>query len=220
LGAYHWNSLICQLLYPFIESVEIVLRNAIHNGASKKFRTVNWFDIVIVDGKTKMILDETKKSLKKRKKHFNAADIVSNLTLGFWVTLIRQRTYANQFNENRLWPDLIPVVFPNFARANNERQNIAKRFEEIKIIRNRLFHHEPIWKFKHAQTEQQCIVQLRRKFNDILKAIGWISKNKKDALRDFGFVTSFKEHCSQEILDQYKLKGLAIIKKYENFTSK
>lgn len=76
-----------------------------------------------------------------------------------------------------MWPDLIPLVFPYYPRGNDERKNISDRFEEIKLIRNRLFHHEPIWKFRNAKTSEECIIELRRKFNDIFKIAGQITKN-------------------------------------------
>lgn len=211
IGAYHWNLLICQRLYPFIHSVEIALRNSIHQAASKKFETEFWFDIVITDGKSRSILEDTKNDLSRRFKHVSASDIVAALTFGFWTTLIKQKTYANSHNPNRLWPDLIPLVFPYFPRGDDERKNISDRFEEIKLIRNRLFHHEPIWKFKKAKTSQECIAELRRKFNDIFKAIGWISKYKRNCLREFGFVESFKNDCTLEVLESYMKKGTEVL---------
>jgi hypothetical protein len=207
IGAYHWNLLICQTLYPFIHAVEIALRNAIHHAATKKFKTEFWFEIVVTDGKSKSILEDTKNDLSRRFKQVSASDIVAALTFGFWTTLIKQKTYTDQFNPNRLWPDLIPAVFPHYARGHDERKNISKRFEEIKLIRNRLFHHEPIWKFKNAKTPQECITELNRKFKDIFKAIGWMSKHKRNCLREFGFVESFKDNCTLEVLESYRAKG-------------
>ena len=104
--------------------------------------------------------------------------------------MLKQKSYTDQFNPNRLWPDLIPSVFPYYARGQDDRKNISNRLEEIRLIRNRLFHHEPIWKFRGAKTSEECIAELRRKFNDIFKAIGWISKHKRNCLREFGFVES------------------------------
>jgi len=66
IGAYHWNLLICETLYPFIHSVEIALRNSIHQAATRRFETEFWFDIVVTDGKSKAILDDTKKDLNRR----------------------------------------------------------------------------------------------------------------------------------------------------------
>ncbi|KTD47903.1 Abi-like protein [Legionella quinlivanii] len=210
IGAYHWNLLISQALYPFIHSVEIALRNSIHHAATQKFQTEFWFEFVIKDGKSKSILTETKNDLSKRFENFSASDIVAGLTFGFWTTLIKQKTYTDQFNPHRLWPDLIPSVFPHYARGNDDRKNISKRFEEIRLIRNRLFHHEPIWKFKKANTPQECIAELRRKFNDIFKAIGWMSTHKRNNLREFGFVEFFKNHCTLEVLESYCVKGSQI----------
>lgn len=211
IGAYHWNLLVCQQLYPFIHSVEIALRNAIHEAATNKFGTEFWFDIVVVDGKSKAIIDDTRKDLDRRLGTVTASDLVAALTFGFWVTLIKQKVYADQYNVNRLWPDLIPIVFPQYARGNDERKNISKRFDEIKLIRNRLFHHEPIWKFKKAKSPQECIAELRSKFNDIFKAIGWISSSKRNCLREFGFVESFKTNCTLETLELYMIKGEKIM---------
>lgn len=115
IGAYHWNLLVCQQLYPFIHSVEIALRNAIHQAAINKFGTEFWFDKVVVDGKSKLIIEDTKTKLARRLNTITASDLVAALTFGFWVTLIKQKVYADQYNINRLWPDLIPVFFPHYA---------------------------------------------------------------------------------------------------------
>ena len=106
---------------------------------------------------------------------------------------------------------MISSVFPHYARGHDDRKNISKRFEEIRLIRNRLFHHEPIWKFRNAKTSEECIAELRRKFNDIFKAIGWISTYKRNCLREFGFVALFKDNCTLEMLEHYKKKGEEIL---------
>lgn len=81
------------------------------------------------------------------------------------------------------------------------------------MIRNRLFHHEPIWKFKNANSPQECIAELRKKFNDVFKALGWISNYKRNFLREFGFVELFKINCTLEILELYKANGKHIMEK-------
>ena len=204
IGAYHWNLLMCQALYPFIHSAEVALRNAINIAIAQKFNTKDWFDIVIKDKVSIDILTNVKKEL-ARKKQFNHADIVASLTFGFWTSLLKKKIYRDQYNKERLWPDLIPVVFPRYERkGGDDRKNIAQRFEEIKLIRNRLFHHEPIWKFKDSISPESCIAELRRKFNDIYKAIGWISKSKQEYLKKFGFVESFKVQCTGEMLEKFR----------------
>ena len=172
---------------------------------------------MVVDGKTKAIICETKKDLDNDCTYCTASiQCGTNLSV-FWVTLIKQKIYADQYNVTRLWPDLIPVVFPNYARGDDERKNISKRFDEIKLIRNRLFHHEPIWKFKRANSPEECIAELRSKFNDVFKAIGWISSYKRNCLREFGFVESFRANCTLEILEHFKTRGEKIMKEIVAF---
>jgi hypothetical protein len=49
-------------------------------------------------------------------------------------------------------------------RAIRTRANVSKRFQRIRILRNRIFHHEPIWYWQ----------DLPKQHADILEAIGWI----------------------------------------------
>ncbi len=193
---------MCQALYPFMHAAEVALRNGIHQAVSRKFNDENWFEFVVQDGKSKAIIYDLKKEL-SRKKEYATNDIIASLTFGFWVNLLKQKTYRDQFYSYRLWPDLIPQVFPRYKRSGaDDRKDIFQRFEEIKLIRNRLFHHEPIWKFKNAITPSESISQLWKKFNDIYKAIGWISK--QTALKEFGFVEFFKSNCQSDVLENYK----------------
>lgn len=195
IGAYHWNLMICSDLYPFIHSAEIALRNALHQALSEKFNTEYWFDEITLSYEASQMLHKARQQLIKYNKKIESPDIVASLTFGFWLTLLQNKLHANQQNSEKLWPQLIPIVFPHFARSESERKFISARFKEIKNLRNRLFHHEPIWKFDVNATVEKNIGLLRNKFEDIVKAIGWISKEKKFYLREFGFVERFKKNC-------------------------
>jgi hypothetical protein len=206
IGAYHWNLLICSTLYPFIQSAEIALRNAIHNALKEKFHTEYWFDQITLSYEAKQMVDKARAELQKRKAHIQAQDIVASLTFGFWLTLLQNKLHSNQSNPEKLWPQLIPIVFPHYKRGESERKLISARFREIKNIRNRLFHHEPIWKFDNDATAEKNISILRNKFEDIVKAIGWISKEKKVYLREFGFVDQFRSNCDINALREFQEK--------------
>jgi hypothetical protein len=205
VGAYHWNLLICQALYPFLHSAEVALRNGIHQAIIGKYQHENWFSFVVKGKKSLQLLEDLHKEL-SRKGYNKVDDTIAALTFGFWVNLLKQKTYRDRFNEHRLWPDLIPSVFPRYDRSagGDDRKQIYQRFEEIKLLRNRLFHHEPIWKFKNSSTANDSVAELRQKFNDVYKAIGWMSKPKQEYLKQFGFVEFFKQNCTMEVLEKYK----------------
>ncbi len=84
---------------------------------------------------------------------------MANLTLGFWLSLFRIRY------EQVLWPKLLEPVFPHCPRNQRTRQNAYLRLDQIRRLRNRVFHHEPIWRLPDL-SEQHLL---------ILETIGWIS---------------------------------------------
>lgn len=59
---------------------------------------------------------------------------------------------------------------PRTIRTIRTRANLSKRFQRIRILRNRIFHHEPVWYWQ----------DLRQQHADILEAIAWIEPAARD----------------------------------------
>ena len=89
----------------------------------------------------------------------SAGDLVSRLSFGFWSSL-----FKGQY-ERILWTRLLPDVFPHAPRRQRARKEISKRVDRIRRLRNRVFHHEPIWHLQDLEQQHQ----------QILETIGWIS---------------------------------------------
>ncbi|WP_346837948.1 hypothetical protein [Microbulbifer sp. SAOS-129_SWC] len=49
-------------------------------------------------------------------------------------------------------------------RRQRTRQNLSRRFQRIRYLRNRIFHHEPIWHWRDLTQQHQ----------ETLEAIAWI----------------------------------------------
>ena len=92
-------------------------------------------------------------------KNPSAGDLVSGLSLGFWVSL-----FKGQY-ERILWPRLLPDVFPHAPRRLRARKGISKRVDRIRRLRNRVFHHEPVWHLPDLEEQHHLI----------LETIGWIN---------------------------------------------
>lgn len=213
MGAYYWNLCISKHLYPFIHVAEITLRNAICLACQQYFMRENWLDLVVSkDNTAKDILSETKEELIRKKQSYCFGDIVAKLSFGFWQNLLKRRVYSDRNFKYCLWPNLLCEVFPQYHinELHKDKSQISKRFQEIRILRNRLFHHEPIWKFKTAYNATQSLQQLRNKFSDIYKAIGWMSKLKKNYLKHYGFLDDFYNHCNIDTLNQYMKNGIKL----------
>ncbi len=99
-----------------------------------------------------------KDELRKQQKPYEPGRVVAELKLGFWVSLLSTNY------EQRLWPKLLPTVFPYLPRSKRTRSTVAGRFQEIRRLRNRVSHHEPIYRSK----------TLAQHYRNIEEAIGWM----------------------------------------------
>lgn len=163
---YAWNIALSESLYPSIQILEIVLRNSINRAMSQEFGRVDWYDAEnIITLRERDKVNKAKKSLAVMGKPIEAGRVVAELSFGFWTALMDRRY------EQVLWRKLIKPCFPYMPRHLRTRKNILGRFEKIRRLRNRIFHHEPIWFWENLENQHK----------DILEAISWI----EPAARDF-----------------------------------
>lgn len=168
LARYFWNVGLSEALYPSLQSAEVALRNGLHRAATQLFKTDLWFDLsrVPFDPFVRNEVASARGALFKRGKDgirrpVTAGDIVAELNFGFWTSLT-----AVQY-DRVLWPQLIPVAFPNLPAPQRKRSVLSGRFRAIKELRNRVFHHEPIWHWK----------DLEQRHDELLEAIGWMNSS-------------------------------------------
>ena len=157
---YVWNLSLSESLYPVLCCVEVALRNSIHEAAKAYFGRENWFDDSgIINARFGVdSLAKTKATLQRQQKALDAHRIVAELTFGFWTSLFERRY------EQILWPQIIRAAFPNMPRRERTRRHLYDRFKEIRLFRNRIFHHEPIWYW----------ADLAEKRERTIEALGWI----------------------------------------------
>lgn len=91
-------------------------------------------------------------------------NLMGELSLGFWVSLF------NSVDElETLWRQLLKkrTTFPGM-NTNRTRSALKDALNPVLELRNRVFHHEPIWKLPQlGERHQQCVTVL-----------GWISPAK------------------------------------------
>lgn len=167
---YAWNMALSESLYTPLQCLEVSLRNGIHDAATAYFKTDAWFDIhgVLFPQELDKVR-EAKNTLLKGRKPIDAGRIVSELTFGFWTSLFDVRY------EKILWPWLLKPVVPTMPRQIRIRKNLSKRFNHIRTLRNRIFHHEPIWHWHDLQNQHA----------DLLEAIGWVNPAMKSFVASF-----------------------------------
>jgi hypothetical protein len=79
-----------------------------------------------------------KNKLQRRAETATPDKIVAELTFGFWSSLF------NGSFQSVLWKDL-RLVFPRCPKRQRQRHAIASALNQIRNLRNRIFHHEPLF---------------------------------------------------------------------------
>lgn len=172
LEIYRINILFCEALYPSLQTFEIALRNTI-NSALKSTYGEDWY----CNGKlilNKYATDEIQKCMtrtKKQGKVVTIGQIIATLTLGFWKQL-----FSKEYIQS-IWNRHDREIFPFAKSSERQIKNIRVDLETVLRLRNRVFHHEPIWNDKNLISKHEDIYRLIRWINP--KVAGWIEENDR-----------------------------------------
>lgn len=108
-----------------------------------------------------------------------AGDVVAATDLGFWTGLLG-RGRAGSADYQTLWDGAIRHAFPHTRRR---REQIWGRFNAMRLLRNRIGHHEHLMKTDPA-----------RNLQTIVELIGWVSGPMAEWVDDRSRVAVVLEH--------------------------
>lgn len=136
----------------------------------------------------------------------HAEDILSRMTFGFWTTFL-SNDFQNALTHHLLWPNLLSEVFPN-APLGTSRSDIEQQFTFVREFRNRLSHHEPVWKFYTTLPNGQLdythpiyglnpsLNLLKIQYDKMLTLIKWMSIDTYNQFCDAKMDYEFRKLCS------------------------
>ena len=154
VGLYMWNGEVCSELSKLLSYLEISLRNSIHrelslNASGGTSASCHWWDIHHA-----ALKPEARKLVKRvrdKAPHLTLSpdEIVSRLTFGFWPNIFTW--LAKQFPTlpAKILPShplSLPGASPNWFSLP-DRHGACLELLEFSDTRNRIAHHEPLWKF-------------------------------------------------------------------------
>jgi hypothetical protein len=157
---YRWNLELSEALMPCLHAAELALRNAIHQAMVKKYLPYAgtmfpdgkpadsewWFDIEVRGVRILKQRDWEKVETAYSKIPQNAKPVtprvVAELSFGFWVELLN-----SNYDESIVVPMLASTMrqVQKSNSANRTQGWLRERFGEIRDLRNRVTHHEPIY---------------------------------------------------------------------------
>lgn len=169
---YKANIEISEAFYPLLAILEIGLRNNFDYQLKRKFKDDNWFEnqnfIKIVSRFQIDQVSEARNNILRDKKIVTAGKVISELSFGFWTSLLDSKF------EKTFWKNL-RLAFPNCPKQIRQRKTMSSKFNGIRKLRNRIFHHESITWSIHALTNYK---------QEIIEGIDWLDKGLLDWSND------------------------------------
>ena len=170
---YNANIRLAQAFHPIITQFEVVLRNSLNIQLISYFVDPDW----IINQKTgfmndnslgqsgyflKKSVQKTENKLRRRGITITSGKIISEQTFGFWAALFLPHHYRLISGE--------PIKIFNHKPATENRASIYSKFDEIRELRNRVNHCEPLC-FTGAGIDCNAVLNTRVKIYDLIK---WI----------------------------------------------
>jgi hypothetical protein len=200
LKLYTLNMSLSESLYSFLCVFEIALRNRISNVLVKEFGD-NWFEEKAgkwlngkaatewhdKNGNTQRArllkqIDKAKEEINKQNKKINnpqyhklltSDTLTPELNFGFWTEIM------GSDYDRIIWhigsPRYIHEVFPNAPEKHNfmrDMKRIRRILNEIRVIRNRVFHHEPVFNTRNLSFDE-----LLTTYENAKELLGWLSED-------------------------------------------
>lgn len=155
---YFWNMALCEAFYCSLNAVGIALRNALHGTLTQHFGTPNWYDRRgLLDSHQMTQINNAKNTIRSYGDTTTPDRVVSQVTFGFWVTILSRNYDARLWQGQRAAP--LKNAFMRIPKRYRQRVTIHQRYNEIRELRNRVMHHEPLFddpllRQRHGQVYQ------------------------------------------------------------------
>lgn len=156
MAMYYANARLAQAFQPLISVFEVVLRNQLHYALAHHFNDVMWLvdqkngfmsdpsltHVVKKTGKVKVNdflkkeVERSEKTLIQKHRNVTSGRVIAELNFGFWNSLYETHHYA-------LLKGVPGTIFRSLP-AGIGRKEINLRVQEIRNLRNRISHNEPL----------------------------------------------------------------------------
>lgn len=227
IGAYMWNSSLSAAFSPLIQAIEVGLRNTLNNTLSPIYGS-NWFEHWITqeashlrgtgklgthqDSESERQIKKAQLRIKKRDtaerkrngqgnlpKNYspNCQRVLAELTFGFWVRFL-MRWYWDVNTGTKIWPQHLLGAFPGAPKHKYSVGTLHNEFSVAVDLRNRIHHHEPLWKGPNVANVDDAIQTLTQKLNKMLALLEYLGSDKKAIITKYGVISAIEELCTKE----------------------
>ena len=145
LELYSWNSEVSAALLTPLHLCEVVIRNAVADALEHTYEE-RW---PWLQGFIQSLPDPTRTYSPRRdlqnatRSARTTGKVIPELNFVFWQNMFTSR------HDNRIWNKQLHSVLPNLDKQipiSDSRESIYNDLQQIRMLRNRIAHHEPIFK--------------------------------------------------------------------------
>lgn len=185
---YTWNLAASSALWGPIHVLEIVVRNALHDQLVERSERGDWWadPHIHLCRNEREAIDSVIATLERRGAADPSSDqVVAATSFGLWVGLTGEGIARDRVlsYETTLWQPRLHKAFPH--RENRRRKYIHAKLDAVRILRNRIAHHEPIY----------C-APLQNLYDDVLEIAAMVHPEARQ------FIESHSR--AQEVIDHLK----------------
>lgn len=228
-NAYCWNYAIAAAAFPLLGCIEMHLRDAVHKTMSQRYapagavaHTYAWYDWnqpahyplqnKAYDDIEDVLYDRRSGLL--RTPAPSTDDVVAAMTFGFWTNLFRTFSPLDA-------PQIIPAVFPHHHVLNPNqwgnkkvRTALNDHLRVVNDFRNRVAHHEPLFKFRYAGAYPNNLAKglsnLRACMKQSLKVSEWIDPAARASLERSLWYQNFDELTTVQSFQSWTQAGIPV----------
>ena len=232
IGLYIWNMEVASCFSSLLGFFEVALRNHVHGALSTHYsqgasKSIHWYDIIAAQLK-KTTRDKVYELRHQKIKSGgfipkvpqpSPDEIVSRVTFGFWPSVL---SCVNSAHASKIFP----AIFPEHALNSNpidwsidvKRKQALAYLYEFTEFRNRIAHHEPLWKFSelidgYAKPKQRLFNQSLSKADSVIRlkrllvlldaGMGSLDKKLQEDLKDSTWRYRLEYAVSDRGFDRY-----------------
>lgn len=237
LGLYLWNDALSAAFFKLVSILEVTFRNALHRELSHEYHPHknqgsvfdnDWYEYLIsqnVIWNPQSIRDITHISSRQRGSRTpvlrpknptpKPGGVVAGQTFGFWPYLIERR--------NINWPKILHNALRDHFSIHQSywdqgaKDDLLLRLKQVCELRNRIAHHEPIWKFTRithrqsgneiypaARTPQDSLIRMIELNKRLVRLLSWVSEDRKKDYLNSHYKKHFDWLVTDKAIDTYK----------------
>lgn len=171
---YRENILFSKSFYVPLSILEVSLKNSLDDYFIKTTGTDWLFNKSFIKPQLQIKIDNAIKILNQnnklyaKNKQLNHNNLVSELSFGFWMMLLKK-----PYQKYLRYPDL-KQIFPNLPSSKDKKINrhfIFTKLNNIRLFRNKVFHHDKIISKKEYENMMNEIYEVLSYFDEKIVSI-------------------------------------------------